>query len=50
MEYNQHDNGDLTVSQGVYEQENGTFLAMTFTQSKVFKTRKGAEKWLAKFL
>lgn len=36
------------ASTGVFENSNGTFTAMTFTQSKEFKTRKGAEKWLAK--
>lgn len=33
-------------SVGIYE-ENGQFLAMTFTQSKIFKTQQGAERWLA---
>lgn len=37
-----------TISKGIFPQNDGTFLAMTFTQSKFFKTRKGAEKWLAK--
>ena len=27
---------------------DGTFMAMTFSQSKDFKTRKGAERWLLK--
>jgi len=36
-----------TVSRGIYEVPEG-FLAMTFTKSKTFKTRKGAERWLAK--
>jgi len=35
-----------SASCGVYPQGDGSFLAMTFTQSKSFKTRKGAERWL----
>lgn len=31
----------------VFRHTDGTFTAMTFTQSKDFKTLKGAEKWLA---
>lgn len=34
------------ISRGVVE-INGQFLALTFTQSKTFKTRAGAIKWLA---
>lgn len=37
-----------SVSRGVFAQNDGTFLAMTFTSSKTFKTRAGAEKWLAR--
>jgi hypothetical protein len=33
---------------GVFPQRNGTFLALTFSASKTFKTRKGAERWLAR--
>jgi len=33
---------------GCFPQADGTFLAMTFTDSRIFKTQKGAEKWLAK--
>ena len=36
-----------TVSRGVFPQADGTFLAMTFTTSKTFKTEKGALRWLA---
>lgn len=36
------------ISKGVFDNGNGTFTVMTFTQSKDFKTRKGAEKWLAR--
>ena len=34
------------LSTGIFEDSNG-FEALTLTQSKSFKTRKGAEKWLA---
>ncbi len=34
------------VSIGVFENTDGTFTAMTFTKSKDFKTKKGAEKWM----
>jgi len=37
-----------SVSRGVYAQADGTFLALTFTKSKTFKTRKGAERWFAR--
>lgn len=33
---------------GIFAQTDGTFLAMTFTKSKTFKTRAGAERWFAK--
>jgi len=36
------------LGKGVFDNGNGTFTAMTFSQSKTFKTRKGAEKWLAR--
>lgn len=32
---------------GIFEQANG-FMALTLAQSKTFKTRVGAERWLAK--
>ena len=35
-----------TVSRGVFPQADGTFLAMTFTTSKTFKTLAGAVRWL----
>lgn len=35
------------ISRGIVQTEGG-FLALTFTQSKEFKTRAGAVKWLAK--
>lgn len=35
------------ISSGLAEVEGG-FMALTFTQSKMFKTRAAAIKWLAK--
>ena len=41
-----------SLSEGVFPQTDAdgdtSYLAMTFTQSKWFKTRKGAERWLAR--
>ena len=37
-----------SISTGIDENSDGTFTALTFTQSKTFKTLKGAQKWLAK--
>lgn len=34
------------LSQGVFENSDGTYLALTFTKSKNFKTKKGAIRWL----
>jgi hypothetical protein len=34
-----------SLSRGIFPQGDGTFLAMTYTQSKCFKTLKGAVKW-----
>ena len=39
-----------SMSRGIFENADGTFLAMTFTQSKTFKTRAGAERWLVRKL
>jgi hypothetical protein len=36
-----------TISRGIAEL-HGRFTALTFSESKTFKTRKGAERWLAK--
>lgn len=33
------------LSRGVFPQADGTFLAMTFTRSKTFKTLGGAARW-----
>lgn len=35
-----------TVSRGIFPQADGTFLAMTFTRSKTFKTLAGATRWM----
>lgn len=40
-------NGEA-VSRGVFEQPDGTWLAMTFTRSKTFKTEAGARRWYAR--
>jgi len=37
-----------SVSRGIFENTDGTFTALTFSASKTFKTRKGAERWLAR--
>ena len=36
------------MSKGIFPQADGTFLAMTYTQSKYFKTYAGALKWFNK--
>lgn len=36
-----------TLSRGVFPQADGTFLAITFTRSRSFKTHAGAERWFA---
>jgi hypothetical protein len=35
---------------GIFQDDKGLFLAMSFTQSKNFKTEKAARKWIVKFL
>ena len=37
-----------TLSKGISKNSDGTYTALTFTQSKTFKTLNGAKKWLAK--
>ena len=39
-----------SLKQGVFANSDGTFTALTFTQSKQFKTLNGAEKWIQKRL
>ena len=34
-----------TISSGITKENDGTFTAMTFTQSKNFRTLKGAQRW-----
>lgn len=41
-------NGE-SITRGIFPQSDGTFLAVTFTLSEVFKTRKGAEKWFLRW-
>lgn len=37
-----------TLSRGVIAERDGTFTALGFSASKNFKTRAGAERWLAR--
>ena len=37
-----------TISTGISKNSEGTFTALTFSESKSFKTKKGAIKWLSK--
>lgn len=41
---------DGNKSVGVYENNNGTFTAMSYSISKGFKSFKAADKWLQKYL
>lgn len=43
--FTQDQGNNETISRGMKEC-NGRFLALTFSESKWFATRKGAEKWL----
>lgn len=36
-----------SASKGVFKNADGTFLALSFSRSKTFKTEKGALKWLS---
>lgn len=45
--YTQDMGNNESLTRGLFPQNDGTYLAMTFSSSKSFKTRKGAEKWLA---
>lgn len=36
-----------TLSRGVFKNADGTFTAMTYSQSKTFKTEAGAARWFA---
>ena len=44
--YSQEDNRTVGIAQEV----NGTFTAMSFSQSKTFKSFKAADKWIQKYL
>lgn len=37
-----------SLVKGIAKNNDGTFTALTFTQSKDFKTLNGAKKWLLK--
>jgi hypothetical protein len=37
-----------SLARGVFKNSDGTFTAMTFSQSKTFKTQAGAVRWLQK--
>ena len=39
-------NSEITL--GIVKETDGTWLALTRVDSRTFKTRAGAEKWLAK--
>lgn len=45
--HTQDQGNNETISRGISEL-HGRFTALTFAESKSFKTRKGAEAWLAK--
>lgn len=38
-------NGE-TLSTGIFPQADGTYLALTLSVSRTFKTRKRAEQWM----
>lgn len=44
--HTQDQGNNETISRGIFEL-HGRFTALTFSESKTFRTRKGAEKWLA---
>lgn len=48
MNHTQDMGNNESLTRGMFKQNDGSFLAMTFTESKSFKTEKGAERWLAK--
>jgi hypothetical protein len=41
---------DGNQSIGIYQENDGIFLALSFASSRRFKTLKGAKKWIAKYL
>jgi hypothetical protein len=40
--------GNRTV--GIFEERDGNFTALTLSQTKTFKTFKGADRWVQKYL
>jgi hypothetical protein len=38
-----------SLVRGIFRNENGGFTALTFSQSRRFKTYAGAVRWMAKF-
>jgi hypothetical protein len=44
--YDQEDNRTI----GIFEEQDGKFTALTYIQSKTFKTLKAAEKWIQKYI
>jgi hypothetical protein len=45
--YTQDMGNNESLTRGLFPESNGDFVAMTFTESKTFKTRAGAVRWLA---
>jgi hypothetical protein len=43
-----HTDNNETLSKGIFPQADGTFLALTFSASKVFKTLAGAQRWMVR--
>lgn len=43
-----HMNNNESVALGVFSNNDGTFTALTYSQSKNFKTLNGAVKWYEK--
>lgn len=42
-------NNNESMTRGVFPQDDGTFLALTYSASKPFKTAKGALRWFKKW-
>lgn len=42
------DANNVSESHGVAVRPDGVFVALTLSRSKTFKTRRGAERWLAR--
>lgn len=42
------DGNNVSESHGLFPQTDGTFDALTLSKGKNFKTRRGAERWLAR--